>query len=69
MATSQEVKTHLQAFKTAITDAMVTVDDYENRGTQYTSANQTSEKAKITTVNASLIHASDCSICTTWDGS
>ena len=69
MATSQEVMNHLNSFKSAISDAMTTVDDYKNRGTQYTTANQTSERAKITTINSALLHANDCSICTTWDGS
>ncbi len=69
MATSQEVKTHLQEFKSAITSAMTTVDDYQNHGTQYTSANQASERAKITSVRTALQHANDCAICTGWDGS
>ena len=69
MATSQEVMNHLNSFKSAISDAMTTVDDYKNHGTQYTTANQTSERAKITTINSALLHASNCSICTTWDGS
>jgi hypothetical protein len=69
MSTSAEVREHLQAFKTAVADAMQTVADYRVHGTQYTAGNQTSERAKITTVNASLIHASDCAICTAWDGS
>ena len=69
MATSQEVRSHLNSFKSAVANAMTTVEDYANHGAQYTSDNQTSERAKITTVNASLIHASDCAICTAWDGS
>ena len=69
MATSQEVMNHLNSFKSAISEAMTTVDDYKNHGTQYTTANQTSERAKITTINSALLHANDCSICTTWDGS
>ena len=69
MATSQEVRNHLNSFKSAISNAMTTVEDYASHGSQYTSDNQTSERAKITTVNVSLIHASDCAICTAWDGS
>jgi hypothetical protein len=69
MSTSAEVRQHLNSFKSAVADAMQTVVDYQNHGTQYTAGNQTSERAKITTVNASLIHASDCAICTAWDGS
>jgi hypothetical protein len=69
MSTSAQVRAHLQAFKSAVGDAMQTVSDYQTHGTQYTSSNQASERAKITTVRASLLHANDCSICTTWDGS
>jgi hypothetical protein len=69
MSTSAQVRAHLQEFKTTVADAMATVDDYQNHGTQYTSGNQASERAKITTVRAALLHANDCSICTQWDGS
>ena len=69
MSTSAEVRQHLNSFKSAVADAMQTVVDYQNHGTQYTTANQTSDRAKITTVRAALLHANDCSICTQWDGS
>ncbi len=69
MSTSAEVIQHLNSFKSAVNDAMQTIADYQVHGTQYTADNQTSERAKITTVNVSLIHASDCAICTAWDGS
>ena len=69
MSTSAQVRAHLQEFKTTVADAMATVDDYQNHGTQYTSSNQASERVKITTVRAALLHANDCSICTQWDGS
>ena len=69
MSTSAEVRQHLNSFKAAISEAMTTVADYQSHGTQYTTANQTSERAKITTINSALLHASNCSICTTWDGS
>ena len=69
MSTSAEVRQHLNSFKSAVADAMQTVVDYQNHGTQYTSSNQPSERAKITTVRTSLLHANDCSICTQWDGS
>ena len=69
MSTSAEVRQHLNSFKSAVADAMQTVADYQSHGTQYTTANQTSERAKITTMASALVHASNCSICTTWDGS
>ena len=69
MSTSVQVREHLQEFKAAIGEAIQTVVDYQVHGTQYTSSNQASERAKITTVRASLLHANDCSICTQWDGS
>ena len=69
MSTSAEVRQHLSVFRTAIADAITTVADYQSHGSQYTTANQTSERAKITTINLALLHASNCSICTTWDGS
>ena len=69
MSTSAEVRQHLNSFKSAVADAMQTVVDYQNHGTQYTSSNQASERAKNTTVRTALSHANDCSICTQWDGS
>ena len=69
MSTSDEVRAHLTSLQTATALAMRTVADYQGHAHQYTSANQTSERAKVTTVNSRLIHASDCSICTSWDGS
>jgi len=69
MSTSAEVRQHLNSFKSAVANAMQTVSDYQAHGTQYTSGNQASERAKVTSVRASLLHANDCSICTQWDGS
>ena len=69
MSTSAQVRAHLQQFKSAIINAMTTVEDYKNHGSLYTTANQASERAKITTINSALLHASNCGICTTWDGS
>ena len=69
MSTSDEVRAHLVGLQTASAVAMQTVADYQGHAHQYTSAVQTSERAKVTTVAPRLIHASDCSICTSWDGS
>ena len=69
MSTSDEVRAHLTGLQRATAAAMQTVADYQGHAHQYTSAVQTSERAKVTTVNSRFIHASDCSICTSWDGS
>lgn len=69
MATNEAVREHLQELRDSVNDAINTVVAYQSYGTKLTAGNQTSEKAKVTTVPTARQHASDCSICTAWDGS
>ena len=69
MATNEDVREHLEQLRNSVNSAVNTVVAYQNYGTKLTSGNQTSEKAKVRTVPTARQHASNCSICTAWDGS
>ena len=69
MATNKATLEHLQELKDSVNSALSTVFAYQKYGTKLTAGNQASEKALVTTVPTALQHASDCSICTAWDGS
>ena len=69
MATNEDVLAHLGQLRSSVADAINTVVDYQRVGTKLTAGNQTSEKAKVRTVPTVRQHASNCSICTAWDGS
>ena len=69
MATNEAVRAHLEELRNSVNSAVNTVVEYQNYGTKLTAGNQTSEKAKVRTVPTARQHASDCSICTAWDGS
>ena len=69
MATNEATLEHLQELRDSVNSAVNTVVAYQNYGTKLTAGNQTSEKAKGRTVPTARQHASNCSICTAWDGS
>ena len=69
MATNEATLEHLEELRNSVNDAVNTVVAYQNYGTKLTAGNQTSEKAKVRTVPTARQHASNCSICTAWDGS
>ena len=69
MATIEATLEHLQELRDSVNSAVNTVVAYQNYGTKLTAGNQTSEKAKVRTVPTARQHASNCSICTAWDGS
>ena len=69
MATNEATLEHLEELRNSVNDAVNTVVAYQQYGTKLTAGNQTSEKAKVTTVPTARQHASNCSICTAWDGS
>ena len=69
MATTVEVKAHLEQLKASVNLAVQTVHDFKKFGDKLTAANKAAELAKVTTVPTQRQHASDCSICTAWDGS
>lgn len=68
MATNEDVRGHLEGLRDSVNDAINTVVAYQQFGAMLTAANQTAELAKVTTVPAVRQHASDCAICTAWDG-
>lgn len=67
--TNEDVREHLEQVRSSVNSAINTVVAYQQFGTMLTAANQTAELAKVTTVPAARQHASDCAICTAWDGS
>jgi len=69
MATNEDVREHLQGLRDSVNAAVNAVVAYQGYGSKLTAGNQTSEKAKVRTVPAARQHASDCAICTAWDGS
>ena len=69
MADTKEVQDHLEELKASVNSALQTVYDFKKFGDKLTAANKAAELAKVTTVPTQRQHASDCSICTTWDGS
>jgi len=69
MATNEDVREHLQELRDSVNSAINTVASYQQVGTQLTSANQAASLARVTTVPTARQHASDCAICTAWDGS
>ena len=68
MATNEDVLAHLETLKNSVSFAINTVVDWQRFGAMLTEANQAVELAKVTTVPVERIHASDCAICTAWDG-
>ena len=69
MATNEATLEHLQELRNSVNTAINAVIAYQGYGTKLTAGNQTSENAKVRTVPTARQHASDCSICTAWDGS
>lgn len=69
MSTSLQVENHLEEMRAALNAAAKTVYDYQKFGSRLTAGNRTTELAKVTTIDAALLHASNCSICVGWDGS
>ena len=69
MATNEDVREHLEGLRDSMNAAVNTVVAWQSYGTKLTAGNQTAELAKVTTVPTARQHASDCAICTAWDGS
>ncbi len=68
MASTQEVKAHLESLRNSVNSAINTISDYQVFGEKFKSADAAVERAKITTIPSERIHASDCSICSSWGG-
>tara|TARA_Y100000310_G_scaffold292563_1_gene321400 strand:- start:108 stop:326 length:219 start_codon:yes stop_codon:yes gene_type:complete len=69
MATNEDVREHLEGLRDSVNAAVNTVVAWQTYGTKLTAGNQATELAKVTTVPTARQHASDCAICTAWDGS
>jgi hypothetical protein len=69
MATNAVTREHLLTVADAVSAAINNVNRYQGYNGEMTEAAKTILLATVTTVPAGLIHASDCAICTAWDGS
>jgi len=69
MATNEDVREHLEQLRNSVNSAVNTVVDYQRHGTKLTAGNRATELAKVTTVPVARQHASDCAICSAWNGS
>lgn len=69
MSTNEAVQEHLQELRDSVNTAVNTVVAWQSYGSKLTAGNQATELAKVTTVPVARQHASDCAICTAWDGS
>ena len=69
MATNEDTLEHLQELRDSVNAAVNTVVAWQSYGSKLTAGNQAIELAKVTTVPTARQHASDCAICTAWDGS
>lgn len=68
MATNEDVLAHLETLKNSVSFAINTVVDWQRFGAMMTDASKATELAKVTTIPTARQHASDCAICTAWDG-
>jgi len=69
MATSDATLTHLQGIRTAVNKAINGVERYQIYNGDMTTPAKDALLGTVTTVPSALQHASDCAICTAWDGS
>ena len=70
MATTNEaVREHLQELRDSVNSAVNTVVAWQQYGAKLTAGNRATELAKVTTVPVARQHASDCAICSAWNGS
>jgi len=69
MATTEALLEHLAALRRSVNAAITEANGYRNYGDKMTDAAKATQLATVTTVPADRLHASDCAICTAWDGS
>ena len=69
MATNEDVREHLEQLRNSVNSAVNTVVNYQRHGTKLTAGNRATELAQVTTVPVARQHASDCAICSAWNGS
>jgi len=66
MTTTKQMIVHLQEVENNTATKRNLAREFQNSGSKFTSANQTST---INTIKAVETHADDCSICAGYDGS
>jgi len=69
MATNAVTLEHLQSVGSAVNAALNSVNRYQLFNGEMTTSAKNALLATVTTVPAALQHASNCSICNSWDGS
>ena len=69
MATTEALLTHLETLRRSVNAAITEANGYRNYGGKMTDAAKAAQLAEVTTVPADRLHASDCAVCTAWDGS
>jgi len=69
MATSDATLTHLQGIRTAVNKAINNVERYQDHNGDMTTSAKNTLLGTVTTVPSALQHASNCNVCTAWDGS
>ena len=69
MATSDATLTHLQGIRTAVNKAINNVERYQDHNGGMTTSAKNALLGTVTTVPSALQHASNCNVCTAWDGS
>ena len=69
MATNAATLAHLISIKEAINTAISNVTRYQSYNGDMTTSGKNALLATVTTVPASLQHASNCAVCNGWDGS
>jgi hypothetical protein len=69
MATNAVTLEHLHTVADAVSAAINNVNRYQSYNGEMTTSAKNALLATVTTVPAALQHASNCSICNSWDGS
>jgi hypothetical protein len=69
MVTNEAVLAHMATIRSAVNERINNVHRYDVYNGEMTNAAKAALLATVTTVPAALQHASNCSICRTWDGS
>ena len=69
MATNAVTLEHLLTVADAVSTAINNVNRYQSYNGEMTTSAKNALLATVTTVPAALQHASNCSICNSWDGS
>ena len=67
--TNDEILSHLSVIRSGINASINKVQHYKAYNSEMTAGAKTASLATVTTVPASLQHASDCAVCAAWDGS